>query len=131
MSLIQRIMNPQALTALYGSDVPLDGAEIVEVRLGRDEPRLSVRIMTARKPLSPPSRWPTDYDVVYLNLSFIGASDLSLEGWGRDNVIATFSSTVTDNGMSITIHCREGVSIALKCDWVRVEGVAYGYLGGG
>ena len=129
MSLIQRIMNPQALAALYGSDAPLDGAEIVEVQLKRDEPRLSVKITTTQKPLSPPRRWPKDYDVVYLNLSFIGVCDLSIGGWGHDNIVATFISTVADNVASITINCNEGASIAFKFDWVRVEGITYGNLG--
>ncbi|GMG92742.1 immunity 50 family protein [Cupriavidus metallidurans] len=129
MSLIQRIVNPQALTALYGSEVPLVGAEIVEVHLKRDEPRLSVRIMTTRKPLSQPNRWPKDYDVVYLGLSFIGVSGISIDGWGHDNMVATFESTITDNVASIEINCKEGLSIELKCDWVRVEGVTYGNLG--
>jgi len=129
MSPIQRIMNPQALIALYGSDAPLDGAEIVEILLKRDEPRLSVKIMTTQKPLSPPSRWPKDYDVVYLSLSFIGICHLSIGGWGHDNIIATFISTVADNVTSITINCKEGASIAFECDWVRVEGITYGDLG--
>lgn len=129
MSLIQRIMNPQALTALYGSDAPLDGAEIVEVQLKRDEPRLSMRIMITQKPLSQPNRWPKDYDVVYLSLSFIGASGLSIAEWGHDNIIAAFVSTVADDDVSITINCKEGASISMKCDWVRVEGITYGYLG--
>ncbi|MGN3960353.1 immunity 50 family protein [Burkholderia gladioli] len=129
MSLIQRIMNPQALTALYGRNAPLDGAEIVEVLLKRDEPRLSVRIMTTQKPLSQPNRWPKDYDVVYLSLSFIGVCDLSIGNWGHDNIVATFISTVADNIASITINCKEGASIAFKCDWVRMEGVTPGHLG--
>ncbi|AJK50763.1 immunity 50 family protein [Burkholderia plantarii] len=129
MSLIQRIMNPQALTALYGNDAPLAGASIVEVQLKRDEPRLSMRIMITQKPLSQPNRWPKDYDVVYINLSFIGVSGLSIGEWGHDNIVATFVSTVTDNDVSIKINCKEGASIALKCDWVRVEGITYGYLG--
>lgn len=60
MSLIQRIMNSQALTALYENDAPLNGAEIAEIQLRGDEPRLSVRIMSTKKPLSPPIRWPMD-----------------------------------------------------------------------
>ena len=129
MNLIQRIMNPQALTVLYGSEAPLDGAEILEVQLKRDEPRLSVRIMTTQKPVSQPNRWPKDYDVVYLSLSFIGVSGLSIGGWGYDNIVASFVSTVADNVAAITINCKEGASIALKYDWVRVEGITYGNLG--
>ncbi|KWF78108.1 hypothetical protein WL93_25640 [Burkholderia diffusa] len=129
MSLTQRTMNPQALAEFYGSDVPLEGAEIVEVQLKRDEPRLSVRIMTTRRPLSQPNRWPKDYDVVYLSLSFIGVSGLSIEGWGHDNIVESFVSTVADNVASIAINCKEGASIAWKCDWIRVEGITYGLLG--
>ncbi|MET1534805.1 immunity 50 family protein, partial [Burkholderia sola] len=117
------------LTVLYGSEAPLDGAEILEVQLKRDEPRLSVRIMTTQKPVSQPNRWPKDYDVVYLSLSFIGVSGLSIGGWGYDNIVAAFVSTVADNVAAITINCKEGASIALKYDWVRVEGITYGYLG--
>ncbi|MCA8277105.1 immunity 50 family protein [Burkholderia sp. AU30280] len=129
MSLIQRIMNPQALTAFYGSNAPLDGAEIVEIQLKRDEPRLSLKFTTTQKPLSHPNRWPKDYDVVYLNLSFIGVCDLSISGWGHDNIVATFIPNVADDIASVTINCKEGASIAFKCDWVRMEGIAYGYLG--
>jgi hypothetical protein len=129
MSLIQRIMNPQALTMLYGSDAPFDGAEIIEIQLKRDEPRVSLTIMTTQKPLSHPNRWPEDYDVVYLNFSFIGVFDLSISGWGYDNTIASFASTVVGDISSILINCKEGASVVFKCGWVRVEGVSYGYLG--
>ncbi|WP_174929093.1 Imm50 family immunity protein [Burkholderia lata] len=87
MNLIQRIMNSQALTACYEGDVPLDGVSIIEVQLKQDEPRLSLRIMTTQKPLSPPSRWPKNYDVVYLNLLFIGVCGLSIGDWGMTKLL--------------------------------------------
>ncbi|HVW50484.1 MAG TPA: immunity 50 family protein [Trinickia sp.] len=129
MTLIERIFNPQALTALYKNELPLDGAELVEIQMKRDEPRLMVRLMTTDKPTSSPNRWPKDYDVVSISLSFIGVRKLSINQWGHDNTEATFQFTSEDGAASVTIDCKNGASLTFVCDWVRVEGVTYGHLG--
>lgn len=129
MTLTKKFLNPQALTSLYGGEVPLGGAEIIDVQLKRDEPRLVVKFMTGTKPLSCPDRWPKDYDVVYLSLSFIGVRGLSLTGWGHENIVDNFKLIDVDDSASVHVACQNEAAITFICDWVRIEGIVYGHIG--
>nr|WP_244115492.1 MULTISPECIES: Imm50 family immunity protein [Burkholderia cepacia complex] len=62
-------MNPQAITSIYGEFPSFIGAELTEVRVARDEPRMSLRLVTEQKPIKRPARWPQDYDEVYMAMS--------------------------------------------------------------
>ncbi|WP_428839791.1 Imm50 family immunity protein [Burkholderia ambifaria] len=61
----------------------LIGAELTEVRVARDEPRISVRFATERRPIKHPARWPQNYDEIYIGISFVGVCDFSFFQWGQ------------------------------------------------
>ncbi|WP_407045209.1 Imm50 family immunity protein [Burkholderia ambifaria] len=76
-------MNPQAVTSIYGEFPSLVGAELTEVRVARDEPRISITLATRQKPTKHPTRWPQNYDEVYIGISFVGVCDFSFFQWGQ------------------------------------------------
>ncbi|WP_422110892.1 Imm50 family immunity protein [Burkholderia ambifaria] len=83
MNTITKVMNPQAITSIYGEFPSLVGTELTEVRVARDEPRISIRLATGQKPTKHPTRWPQNYDEVYIGISFVGVCDFSFFQWGQ------------------------------------------------
>jgi hypothetical protein len=129
MNQTKRFLNPQAIISLYGKVPQLVGSEVLNLEVKRDEPRLAMKLMTDRKPLSSPARWPKNYDVVYVGLSFIGVRNLSLTNWGHENVIEALIFSDNDESTSVHVSCKNKAEISFVCDWVRIEGVTYGQIG--
>jgi hypothetical protein len=44
MNTTTKVMNPKAITSIYGEFPSLVGTELTEVRVARDEPRISIRL---------------------------------------------------------------------------------------
>jgi hypothetical protein len=129
MNSTKKILNLQAITSLYGEIPPFGGFEIINIHLGRDEPMLLFNLMTTNKPKSCPKRWPETYDVVYIDLSFIGVSKLSLERWNHNNIIKRFTLEDNDNFVSIRVLCSNAALIAFCCEWIHIENITYGHIG--
>lgn len=124
-----KIMNPQAITSIYGEFPSLVEAELTEVRVARDEPRISIRVATKRKPIKPPVRWPQNFDEVYIGISFIGVSDFSFCQWGRENIIDEVDLKDIDVRVSVRFSCKNHVALKFTCDWIRIESVTCGLVG--
>lgn len=124
-----KVMNPQALTSMYGEVPDFAGSEISEINFKRDEPRVSVKFLTQNKLRKSPAKWPEKYDQVCIELSFIGSSCVSFSEWGHANVVCEISFDVVDDVAAVTIHCENNSRLKLICDWVRVESVRYGLIG--
>ncbi|WP_395316828.1 immunity 50 family protein [Variovorax sp. UC74_104] len=125
----QKILNPQALISLYGEFPSLIGSEITEFALKRDEPNALIKIMTEGKPKYAPVRWPEDYDVVYLGLSFIGIKKMAASNWGRANVVDQFELEEVGGLMAVRVSCENGLSISFDCDWISIDSVVPGSIG--
>ncbi|MBR8347520.1 immunity 50 family protein [Burkholderia ambifaria] len=129
MNTTTKVMNPQAITSIYGEFPSLIGAELTEVRVARDEPRISVRFATERRPIKHPVRWPQNYDEIYIGISFIGVCDFSFFQWGQKNIVEEVDLKDIDDRVSVRFSCKNHVALKFLCDWIRIEGVAWGYVG--
>lgn len=125
----QKFLNPQALLALYGDFSPLDDSEVFEVLLKRDEPRVSIKLMTKKKPKNPPDRWSQDYDAIYLGISFIGVQKITANDWGHSNTVGQFSIENSVDRASVRMSCKENFSITFDCDWISIDSLIPGNVG--
>ena len=125
----QKIMNPHAIAALYGHFFSFENSELLDLKLRRDEPCLSIRLQTSDIPIKSPSRWPDHYDVVYVDLSFIVISDLQIKGWGHHNVLSKFEIIDKDEKAGVFFSSIHGLTISFLCDWIRIENLTPGLLG--
>lgn len=124
----QKIMNPQAIAALYGYFLSFKNSELLDLKLRRDEPCLSIRLQTLEIPIKSPSRWPDRYDVVYIDLSFIAISDLQIKEWGYHNVLSKFEILDKDEKARVFLSSIHGFTISFLCDWIRIENLTPGLL---
>ncbi|EMN1928823.1 immunity 50 family protein [Burkholderia ambifaria] len=129
MNTTTKVMNPQAITSIYGEFPSLVGSELTEVRVARDEPRISIRLATGQKPTKHPTRWPQNYDEVYIGISFVGVCDFSFFQWGQKNIVEEVDLKDMDDRVSVRFSCKNQVALKFSCDWIRIEGVAWGYVG--
>ncbi|WP_448168041.1 immunity 50 family protein [Burkholderia ambifaria] len=129
MNTTTKVMNPQAITSIYGEFPSLVGTELTEVRVARDEPRISIRLATGQKPTKHPTRWPQNYDEVYIGISFVGVCDFSFFQWWQKNIVEEVDLKDMDDRVSVRFSCKNQVALKFSCDWIRIEGVAWGYVG--
>jgi hypothetical protein len=120
-----RVLNPQALLSLYGGFPSLVDSELIEISVKRDEPRLQVKLMTREKPNNPSPRWPAEYDVVYLGISFIGTRNISILNWGHGNTVEKFDVT-GESELTVSVSCKEGSTASFNCDWISIQTVTPG-----
>lgn len=124
-----KVMNPQALTSLYGEFPSLDGAELIGVNFRCDDPLLTAKFVTREKPRVNPKRWPQQFDEVIIELSFMGVGGLSFREWGYRNAINKFELGSRGDRASVRISCENGTVLEFLCDWIRIESVNYGLVG--
>ncbi|MDP9964363.1 hypothetical protein J2W37_002083 [Variovorax paradoxus] len=130
MNASHRILNPQALLSLYGEFPHLNDSEIIEILLKRDEPKVSLKIMTNKKPKNTPAKWPQSYDVIYLGISFIGVKKMTASSWEHANIVDQFSIRDSEDSVSVRISCKKDFSIFIDCDWISVDSLVPGTIGG-
>ncbi|AOZ89806.1 hypothetical protein BK049_14575 [Bacillus xiamenensis] len=124
----EKFMNPQAMSQIFGEIPQFKNAEIMNVDLNRDGPTLFIRLMTKDSVKNKPKRW-RDFDVVYVELSFIGVTDLKINHLGNNNIIDHFEiSTTGDEGL-LKINCKNQMQIETIFDWARVEQISPGLIG--
>lgn len=124
----KKFMNPQAMSQIFGEIPQFKNAEIMNVDLNRDGPTLFIRLMTKDSVKNKPKRW-RDFDVVYVELSFIGVTDLKINHLGNNNIIDHFEiSTTGDEGL-LKINCKNQMQIETIFDWARVEQISSGLIG--
>ncbi|OYN65580.1 immunity 50 family protein [Bacillus safensis] len=124
----EKFMNPQAMTQIFGGIPHFKNAEIMNVDLNRDGPTLFIRLMTKDSVKNKPKRW-GNFDVVYVELSFIGVTDLKINHLGNNNIIDHFEISTTENGGFLKINCKNQMQIETIFDWTRVEQIVPGLIG--
>ncbi|KAJ0073414.1 immunity 50 family protein [Bacillus sp. FSL R5-0586] len=124
----EKFMNPQAMTQIFGEIPQFKNAEIMNVDLNRDGPTLFIRLMTKDSVKNKPKRW-GNFDVVYVELSFIGVTDLKINHLGNNNIIDHFEISTTENEGSLKINCKNQMQIETIFDWARVEQISPGLIG--
>lgn len=100
----------------------------MNVDLNRDGPTLFIRLMTKDSVKNTPKRW-RDFDVVYVELSFIGVTDLKINHLGNNNIIDHFEISTTENEGFLKINCKNQMQIETIFDWARVEQISPGLIG--
>lgn len=103
-------------------------AEIMNVDLNRDGPTLFIRLMTKDSVKNKPKRW-GNFNVVYVELSFIGVTDLKINHLGNNNIIDHFEISITENEGLLKINCKNQMQIETIFDWARVEQISPGLIG--
>lgn len=124
----EKFMNPQAMTQIFEEIPQFKNAEIMNVDLNRDGPTLFIRLMTKDSVKNKPKRW-RDFDVVYVELSFIGVTDLKINHLGNNNIIDHFEISTTENQGLLKINCKNQMQIETIFDWARVEQISPGLIG--
>lgn len=129
MNIPYGILNPQALLSLYEEFPSLNGCEVMEILFKRDEPKVSIKIMTGDKPKHIPVRWPQSFDVIYLGISFVGVRSIVQRGWGHANIVDQFKIEKSSDSASLLISCSNDFSLSFDCDWISVDSVVPGSIG--
>ncbi|MDM5163796.1 immunity 50 family protein [Bacillus altitudinis] len=124
----EKFMNPQAMTQIFEEIPQFKNAEIMNVDLNRDGPTLFIRLMTKDSVKNKPKRW-GNFDVVYVELSFIGVTDLKINHLGNNNIINHFEISTTENEGLLKINCKNQMQIETIFDWARVEQISPGLIG--
>ncbi|MGR8013584.1 immunity 50 family protein [Bacillus sp. RM3] len=124
----EKFMNPQAMTQIFGEIPQFKNAEIMNVDLNRDGPTLFIRLMTKDSVKNKPKRW-GNFDVVFVELSFIGVTDLKINHLGNNNIIDHFEISTTENEGLLKINCKNQMQIETIFDWARVEQISPGLIG--
>lgn len=124
----EKFMNPQAMTQIFEEIPQFKNAEIMNVDLNRDGPTLFIRLMTKDSVKNKPKRW-GNFDVVFVELSFIGVTDLKINHLGNNNIIDHFEISTTENEGLLKINCKNQIQIKTIFDWARVEQISPGLIG--
>lgn len=124
-----KLLNPNALTSVFGTIPDLTLSDLLEIQLKRDGPTLFVRLMTRQFIKVPPKRWPDKWDVIYLEMSFFGIHALQINNWLNNNVI-NFFEIVDENGSGfLKIVCDNNSQISCNFDWCKIENIRPGLIG--
>ncbi|NPC91543.1 hypothetical protein HOO54_04600 [Bacillus sp. WMMC1349] len=120
---IAKLMNPQAIMNLFGHMPHFIDSHLMDVELKRDGPCIFIRLMTRETVENKPKRW-DEWDVVYIDISFIGVRDLVIKGLGINNMISQFEITER-----LKMTCSNQMQIECQFDWARIEKITPGLIG--
>ena len=86
MSWTAHLTDATAVRRLFGGEPPaLRHTRIHEVTVSRDGPRVTLRVDLPGYPIDPPAKWAQQgFNTVQVELVFVGANGISMEGFGRD-----------------------------------------------
>lgn len=121
-------MNPQAIVNIFGGMPEFIDSELMNVELRREGPCLFVRLMTKESVENKPERW-DKWDVIYIEMSFIGVRNLSIKDFGTDHIINQFEINEVGEDGSLKITCNNHMQIECIFEWARIEKVSPGLLG--
>ena len=48
---------------------------------------------------------------------------------GAKNIVEEVDLKDIDDRVSVRFSCKNQVTLKFSCDWIRIEGVAWGYVG--
>jgi hypothetical protein len=90
------VENPEAVTSTFGEEPSLSSVRLMKIELLEDGPTVNVNLALRDYPRNPPQRWSrVAANAVTLTLQLLGASQISIDGWGTDNVA---DCIIEDNG---------------------------------
>lgn len=128
MTDLSKIINPQAFIGVFEKIPDFKKSEILDIQLKRDGSKMIISLMTMEKVQNKPKKW-GKWDVVYVDISFLGLKNLSINGFGTNNIIELFDVKANDNKVFLNIQCSNKMSIVCEFDWMRVNSITPGLLG--
>jgi hypothetical protein len=117
---LDAVSNPQAIRQLYKSAPRL--AEVHELSLHRDGPKLELRVEAGEFADFPARRWSPEFNRVQVVLRFIAVERLRLSDWTTENRLVSYLMTRTDTSIDFSFE-GFGWSLAGACRWVDVVSV--------
>jgi hypothetical protein len=83
MSWLDLLSDDKPIRSIFGETIPtLEGADLHEVSLHHDGPRVMLRFDLADFPKTPPRKWVIQgANTVQLELMLLGTEDLEIRGW--------------------------------------------------
>ena len=123
-----KIMNYQAFIGVFGNIPDLVNSELLEVEIKRDGPTVFIKILTIEKVITKPKRWDT-WDVIYIDMSFLGVKNLEINGLGTNNIINQFEIKDSGEYGELEIKCNNEMHIKCLFDWARIENISPGLIG--
>ncbi|MGH3314094.1 MAG: Imm50 family immunity protein [Streptomyces sp.] len=121
MSWTSTLADATALQRVFGGDPPeLRETRVHEVTLSRDGPQVTIRIDLPTYPTSPPAKWRTQgFNTVQAEITFVGARDISVEGFGRDPIVdieitRTDSIRISIDSPEFRLHLAADAAILSK-----------------
>lgn len=123
-----KIINPQAFISIFGNIPRLNNSEMIDLQLKADGPTLLIRLLTKEEVKIKPKRW-DKWDVVYVEMSFLGIKNLAINGLGTYNQINQFE--IKDNGKYGELEILFNNEMHIKClfDWAMVDKITPGLIG--
>lgn len=123
-----KIMNPQALTGIFGCVPAFIGSELMDIRIRSFKRTIVIQLMTTQPVQNKPKRW-DKWDVVYIEISLFDIRDLVISGDVSTNSIIQFDLREAEKEGLLEIKCNNQMQIKCSFDWARVEQVTPGLIG--
>ena len=88
MSWTSALVDATAIQRIFGGEPPeLRNTRVHDVTVSRDGPQVTIRIDLPAYPAAPPAKWQREgFNTVQAEITFVGAREISLKGFGRDPV---------------------------------------------
>lgn len=116
--------NPQAVSSLFATPLELDKVLLSEISIHHDGPRLSLSLSTNQLPTRVPSRWQRQpYNRLSIRLDFYEIDDLSISGWGTNNLLSLSINPDSQNSCILINGLYSNVKLSTKCKFFRIAQV--------
>lgn len=125
---IDKIMNSQALTSIFGCVPDFIGSELMDIRIRSFKRTIVIQLMTTQPVQNKPKRW-GKWDVVYIEISLFDIRNLALNGDISSNSIIQFDLKESGKEGLLQIRCNNQMNIKCSFDWARVEQITPGLIG--
>lgn len=105
MSWISALSDATAIERIYAGEIPeLRKCCVRQLAFRRDGPQVSVQLDLPAYPSAPPAKWRAQkFNTVQLEITFVGARNIKLQGFGRD-IIADVEMSLLAGGLEVAIE---------------------------
>lgn len=118
----------EGLRAIFKDVEPsLAAVRLHEVTLHQDGPTVVLRFDLAELPSAPPSKWQkAGLNTVQLKLALEGVRDVTMVGWGKNNVGPIEIRSAEPQGLEVAFTGEES-RVRVTCDIARIDRVSAYY----
>ena len=118
------LMNPQAISAIYGEDVPsLNSINLHFIKLHHDGPTAKLGFRFKDFPTNPPKKWlKEECNRVQISLTLIQLSDTNIKKWSINNLIDLKIERLSNRLLISTSGDR--CDFQLRCTHLLLENIS-------